>query len=43
MKENKQCTYLISQENEEKTVLYLECSCNSKNCKEHKGCCPIRD
>ncbi|MFT8350067.1 hypothetical protein [Clostridium saccharoperbutylacetonicum] len=42
MKEYKDCQYLMITENEDKTVL-LECSCNCKNCKEHKGCCPIRN
>jgi hypothetical protein len=43
MKEYKPCTYLISTENKDKTVLFLECSCECKNCREHKGCCPIRN
>lgn len=41
MEQYKPCQYLISAEN--KGILFLECSCNCKNCKEHKGCCPIRN
>lgn len=41
---NKECPYLISEEDHWCTTSYPRCTCNMKHCKDYPKCyCPVRD